>query len=440
MKKLQSLLFYLLLFCLPLQTRWLIYAPGSSFVEWSSVFFYLTDGLLLLLLAVWLVDGLTDFRVSKLKLSLSDYSLGLFLILVGMSIWVAGDKTLALYHWLRLLELTGLFYFVKTNWQRINWLKSGLVIIASGLAQAFIAIGQAFTQHDLGLRWLGETVLGPYFNGVAVVPINLGSWLRAYGTLPHPNVLAVFLVGVMAIWGVVYFSDRARVSRHSETPWLLVVYAFLLFAFYSTFSRIIIGGAVIFSSLGLLVWWWFNKQHFGWHQLFSRSIIYYLLVTIAVSLIWLGIFHLPALARLNFSTDDQAITERLYYNSVGGGAVGLRPWLGLGAGNFVDWFRGVQPELPSWFYQPVHNLYLLIATEVGLPALIVFLFFLGSTVFSVLRRRRWFPAGLLLIFLVFGLFDHFFWTLPQGQLIFWLTLGWVGPVRDRARADAPKGP
>src|SRR3989344_3226741 len=433
--KLQQFIFYLLLFCLPLQTRVLFYSSGGRFIEWSSVFFYLTDGLVLLLLMVWGVDRFVNPRRGKPGLSQSDYGLAVFITFAGAAIFVATDKTLATYHWLRLLEMVGLFYFVKTSWQKINWWVGGLAVIASGLLQSVIAIGQAFTQHDLGLRWLGETVLGPYFNGVAVVPLlsgaggptSAGNWLRAYGTLPHPNVLAIFLVGVIAVWLMIYFSKAPGESRDAIAG-LLLVYALLLFAFYCTFSRIIIGGTTIFAMLGWLVWCFLNRHTIHWRTLFKQKTVYFLLVTFMVSLIWLGAFHLPALARLNFSTDDQAITERLYYNSIGGGAVSLRPWLGVGPGNFVNWFMVTQPDLPFWFYQPIHNFYLLLAAEVGLPALLAMLFFLGNLVFSGAAKHPGlsFNLALLLFFLFLGLFDHFFWTTQQGQLIYWLTLGYVG--------------
>ena len=98
------------------------------------------------------------------------------------------------------------------------------------------------------------------------------------------------------------------------------------------------------------------------------------------------------------------------------------------AGNFVNWFMVTQPDLPFWFYQPIHNFYLLLAAEVGLPALLAMLFFLGNLVFSGAAKHPGlsFNLALLLFFLFLGLFDHFFWTTQQGQLIYWLTLGYVG--------------
>jgi O-antigen ligase len=85
-------------------------------------------------------------------------------------------------------------------------------------------------------------------------------------------------------------------------------------------------------------------------------------------------------------------------------------------------------NLESWAYQPAHNIYLLIAAELGWPALLAFLVFLFSTIktsWSGLKndalKSYWlFVIGYLLII---GLFDHFLWDLQQGQILFWLTLG-----------------
>src|SRR3989344_8171067 len=91
--KLQQFIFYLLLFCLPLQTRVLFYSSGGRFIEWSSVFFYLTDGLVLLLLMVWGVDRFVNPRRGKPGLSQSDYGFGGFLTFSGGGLFLASGKT-----------------------------------------------------------------------------------------------------------------------------------------------------------------------------------------------------------------------------------------------------------------------------------------------------------------------------------------------------------
>ena len=77
--------------------------------------------------------------------------------------------------------------------------------------------------------------------------------------------------------------------------------------------------------------------------------------------------------------------------------------------------------LSGWLHQPVHNIYLLIAAETGLLGLMAFLFFLYLLIKK--KPRLTIFCLLLVSFLIIGLFDHFFWTLQQGQMVFWLILG-----------------
>jgi len=40
-------------------------------------------------------------------------------------------------------------------------------------------------------------------------------------------------------------------------------------------------------------------------------------------------------------------------------------------------------------------------------------------------RLNYFLVAIFISFLFIGLFDHYFWTLQQGRLIFWLVLGFM---------------
>ena len=98
-------------------------------------------------------------------------------------------------------------------------------------------------------------------------------------------------------------------------------------------------------------------------------------------------------------------------------------------------------SLESWQYQPVHNFYLLIAAEIGIIGLILFILFIfkvlkmaylkvksqivsRETIFTRhINLCTGFILSILLGFLFIGSFDHYFWTIQQGQLTFWLILG-----------------
>lgn len=110
---------------------------------------------------------------------------------------------------------------------------------------------------------------------------------------------------------------------------------------------------------------------------------------------------------------------------------------GVGIGNQV--FYSVQNGLyqwrgmtHAWEWEPVHNIYLLIATELGILGLAAFLTLLLSIIFNFGIRN--FPCVALslgvavaalmsLSLMAFGLVDHFLWTLQPGRLMLWLVVG-----------------
>jgi O-antigen ligase len=82
---------------------------------------------------------------------------------------------------------------------------------------------------------------------------------------------------------------------------------------------------------------------------------------------------------------------------------------------------------PTWNIQPIHNVWLLILVEKGLLGLLLALSILYLLFINVLKNlyKRgaiiWF--GISSILLVISFFDHYLYTIFQGQIILW---GWVG--------------
>ena len=143
--------------------------------------------------------------------------------------------------------------------------------------------------------------------------------------------------------------------------------------------------------------------------------------------------------------------HRVRYNTIGAELL-LRHPFGVGWGNQIltaarEGLYGEQGLSLSWQEQPIHNLYILIATESGIVGIAVFLIFLFLIFRSALRRfketrgretdHEIFVCGVLLGgLLLFGLVDHFMWDLEAGQLMLWLAAGlFVG--LSRRSADTP---
>ena len=195
---LEKIFFYLLVFCLPFQTRKIIYQFGGGFNEWTSVYLYLTDILLILIFLFWIWRirenrFLKDFKIFQFKNH--SFWLSVFLIISFISLIQARNLSLGFYSWLKLLEFIGLFFYLKCNYREIfNFKRLAQVFVASGLIQSIIAISQFTIQKDLGLKFLTESPLGANIDGVAKFTVDGLTFIRTYGSLPHPNILAFFLL------------------------------------------------------------------------------------------------------------------------------------------------------------------------------------------------------------------------------------------------------
>lgn len=396
---------------------------GIGFNEWNAAFLYFTDLLILAVLGLWFLRII--FKKGELRFSNYDWFLVGFIVISAISIKNPSNQALGFYQLIKLIEFSLLYFYVKSNLGHIfNLTTAFFVFLFSALFQTILAIFQYIKQADLGLRFLGETVLNPDLFNVAVFLVNGEKIMRPYGTTPHPNVLAL----VLFIAVFIYYFFYIEKNKFSHSKLGLAIYSFLLFALFLTFSRIIIFVWAIGASLRWLI---FNKK-FG-HIAENLSLKNLTIATFVVLIFFSVIFWPQVLARMKISPQEEALSLRGFYNQI---AFQEKPFFGVGLGNFVNWFKEINPDLAQNLYQPVHNIYLLIFSETGILGLVSFLLFLFFITKNYLRIsfNRPFHYSLLIIFisvLFFGLFDHFLFTIQQGRIILWLILGLIAAPQMR---------
>jgi O-antigen ligase len=288
------------------------------------------------------------------------------------------------------------------------------ILIASGVIESLIAIGQFIFQRSLGLYLLGESHLGPEVLGLTRVSLLGHDLLRAYGTLPHPNILGGFLLFTLVV--------TARAKTFKNEKLLLLVQ---LVGLGLTFSRSAI--------LGLIIIIFLNREllstyipRFGWKK--QRK-------AFAVIFLFLFIIILARSPIQNIlSGRDPATRLRVEYAQAAWQRFADSPIFGRG------WGTG-PIELPayshypfySWELQPVHNIFLLVLSDLGLVGLIIFLYF----IYRVLKRSRNIWQSLFIAYLFIGLFDHYFLTLPQGIFIFFAAALFAAE-REKNREKTPR--
>jgi putative inorganic carbon (hco3(-)) transporter len=227
---------------------------------------------------------------------------------------------------------------------------------------------------------------------------------RVSGTFGHPNSLAGYLVMLILINLALFWAPISpRVKLALAGTLLLMITALIL-----TFSRagwLALGLAGMFS-LYLIFFRWI--KHRGLSFLLSLGLLFIFFI-VSVGLIT------PLRQRL-FLEDYGAARTRIPLTQVALNIIGHHPWLGIGLGDYTmaapDY--DTTPEGISYeFPRPVHNEFLLIAAEQGLPALGLFLVIFLYVVIQLfhLSQSRTDP---ILPYLAIGLLGAFFaWSFSR---------------------------
>ncbi len=450
LKKIQVILLYLTAFTLPFQRRYIFNFDTikeiNGFREHLAVSFYSFDIFIITLLSIALFANRKKLFTKKTWQKISNQPLFFFVILVLMSFLINKPSGSNWYNLLRLLEVIFLFIvsrdLLKQHTVRIY---TQFILFVGGTVQATIAILQFIYQKSIGLGWLGENVISPNIHGIAKFSFEGEKFIRAYGTFPHPNVLGIFLLfsltsGLSLVLSKKILMDKLRLQYRLIflSEFLIILVGILL-----TYSRAIIA----FTFLLLIIFALTQRKFISkrYKQYCNQlKVPFFLQTTLAIILIFGGVFfayNLIAPRLCIQCSGDASMHFRKIYRQTAELIIFKHPFLGVGPGNFVPTSKELTVnKISAWRLQPVHNLYLLIASELGLVSLFLFLL----TVFLfVFRQFRWkilinSPLNLFfLIALLVAFFDHYFWTIPQGQIIFWLTFS-LASIQKTTKVDSPK--
>src|SRR3989344_175624 len=377
--KLEQYLFYLFLFSIPFQTRKILYFDEWRFNEWQSMSVYATDVLLAVLFGFWVYNFykklIYDLRFTiygknlktlilntKYLIRNPNFYLLAFLVISAISIKNSDNYLISWYQWFKLVEFS-VFYWYLSHYafKKFGLSNSFLVIFLSGIFQAIVAIIQFLKQSNIGLKYLGESVINNDFSGVASFYISdTEKIIRAYGTTPHPNVVAVFLLLSLFAFYYLFLNRDYSVNNYRL---LITAYALSLFGLFTTFSRTVILAWLIIFCIQIVARVKNSPR--------AREIF---IVSLFATLLFGSLYFHESISRLTIGGDDQAIELRSFYTKEA-----LRTNIslfGVGYGNFIAWLIRENPFLPAYAYQPVHNIFLLVYSETGILGISTFILFL----------------------------------------------------------------
>jgi hypothetical protein len=405
-KKVEKLLNYLLIFLLPSQLA-LHFWPASAFlfgirVDYLAPSIYLTDILFLALFACWLIRGK---QMLLLWLKKNKFYIFAVFIIAILNIIFSSSAVPSLYKWIKITEMAAFAFYV---WARKDFFTSGAIfttLFLSLLFFSFIGIAQFFKGGTIGglMYFLGERTFTIGTPGVALVSLGGEKFLRAYSTLPHPNALAGYLgVGILVLAGS-YF--KKVLSK--KTLGLLIIFS----CFVLTFSL----SAAVASLTCAFFYVLITKK-----ILAKKHVPFIVLLFFLVSLLLPGISKNLLGRRFNFS---ESTTQRLELAFASGKIISGNFLIGAGLNTFIiNEVKITVTNSPLWLLQPVHNIFLLVISEVGVFGALLFYFLLVKVLKEAFYSRLGMFLAVIFI-LTSGLFDHYWLTLQQNMFLTAFVIG-----------------
>lgn len=425
-------LFYVTIFLLPIQTRYIFNEDVVlEYWRWSV---YGIDILVVLLMIMSFFGNqkINSQKTDNKKLFHCCITTLLIIYSFASIIW-APDKLISLYKSLIILEAIALAWIItKTNISRASL---SIAFISGVVFQAGVGIWQFVTQEVIGFKWLGIASHVPETLGVSVVEFGDERWLRAYGALPHPNILGGFLViGILFMLGYVLNEKEIIVSKIWIKRNILVYTSLVVMAvgLFVTFSRS--AWLALFVGISVMTVIVVRSKESQKVE-YAKAVFVFLISLFLISFLYWPIVN----ARLTGGSRLEVKSKIERISSIKDGwEIIQNNWvLGVGAGNYTKELKRKYPNQQIHFYQPVHNTWLLILAEHGIIGfgLILFLCFY---VFMFLKKKNseiseasWAVSCSLLII---TLFDHYLFSIHAGLLFTGFVIGLIFLDQNTPRA------
>lgn len=281
---------------------------------------------------------------------------------------------------------------------RFKCLASELKLLAGGLilgmfGQFIVASVQFTVQQNIGLPLVTEPVISSAVAGVAKVDILNNILVRAYGTFPHPNIL-----GFISILALLVLYRQFLSKKLSIIIFIFIIFSSAMIDHYiitsiQAYLATLIVGAYIFHNetltlsprLKALLILTFHILTLIVFSKWALIVLFFMDSLYLTSLQKISLFHVEQFQNIKF------LFTKAFINSaslVGGFLLLLLPyqqivdtitkrggyvkdsiliiqsnlWLGVGLGQYVS---NLSDNREFWQYEPVHNVFLLILSEIG---------------------------------------------------------------------------
>ncbi len=348
--------------------------------------------------------------VSAVFLCLWWWMSGIWAPNLSLAFFTAGTMTL------------GMLFLLLLSITPYNTRALARTFVISMCIHALIGLWQFFTQDTIAVTLCGLQYHDIWHGSTATISTETQRWLRTYGGQAHPNIFGGLLLVALLHTAWLYLTHTTR--KYYDYVFLLSAFVVLFAGMLCTFSRSV-WGAFCFVWVGMLLYLFvvYKKTHAAKIGIFLTG------VCIAVATLFYAFFPSLFIAREHATTrTHNSFYDRAAYMHHAQELIAQHPFTGVGIGNYTN---AVAIEhyfaQPMWYYQPVHNVYMLILTETGIVGCILLCTFIMLCLRSFTPHIRT-PADLCLVacicaLLIIALWDHWLWDAHVGVFVLCLLYG-----------------
>ncbi len=314
---------------------------------------------------------------------------GYICILIGINYVFALSKPLWIYNGLRIVQWVSLFYFFKTQAKNKAIFSAVLYgLLLGGFFELVISLLQLSSRHSIQGWWyyLGERSFSIVTPGIAKAYFLGKEFLRPYGTFSHPNSLGGFYLLLYSL----VLSHKRIANVFFKTLFLIIISALIL---------------ISFSRTAIIVYVLINFLYFSKNFFFCRICFFAKIITAGVLILF----------AFSIRGDTNSFQKRNDFAQKSFAIIAQKPFTGTGIGSYLIAQHQYPQKFSTFFEQPVHNIFLLIIAQIGVP-LSLLLFALIIRIIRAHLRTIAFSLPLFVILLT-GSVDHYWITLQQNLLV-----------------------
>ncbi|MBI5151085.1 MAG: O-antigen ligase family protein [Candidatus Pacebacteria bacterium] len=386
---------------------------NGTLVDYLLPKFYLSDIPIMILLALWI----PKISSSAKKLMF------LFVAFAGVHLLFLTNNVEAQYSMLStvwfLAKLGEMLWFSLwcVGHASHQWFRKGIVIglcLAIGVQVAVGTYQYVEQRSFLGYRFLGEPLLEQ--SPMIAKSKSVGEVrILAYGTTPHPNVLAGFTsLSTLLIFSLI---NREKIKHKKILIFFLGTTLALVLFITQSLSALF---GLIFGVI-TLVFTSHTKQQS--HKKMSLLVVLGVSILVLMPIVLFGIRYMQQIKI--YDDQNTSVLRRTQLQTIATRAFLQSPLTGIGLNQFttrVEEFGMVSAT--TRFLQPVHNVLLLWLAETGILGilfLILFIYF-GNRYYSL--NFSYISVFFIPLSIILSL-DHYLFMLQHGQLLSAILIGFL---------------